>query len=54
VVITAMPMISTKGLTIDDVETLKEQVRDLMLQKYREVKVEMLASLPADYPGLSK
>jgi hypothetical protein len=54
VIITALPMIPTKGLTLDDVDTLKEKVKEVMLEKYREVSKEILASLPENYLDFQK
>jgi lysophosphatidate acyltransferase len=40
VIVTALPEISTEGLTADDVEELMKQTRDLMIKKYKETSKE--------------
>jgi hypothetical protein len=52
VIVTVLPFVETKGLTLDDVDSLKEQVRSQMIEVYDKVAAEMLAQLPPDYPGL--
>ncbi|KAF4525317.1 hypothetical protein B566_EDAN014926 [Ephemera danica] len=52
VVIEALPLISTSGLTSDDVEDLTKRVRDVMASRYDQLADELRASLPPDYPGL--
>lgn len=41
VIIEAMPEISTKGLTKEDINELMEQTRNLMVQKYEELNREV-------------
>lgn len=50
--ITALPYIETKGLTLDDVEVLQEKVRAQMEDVYDKIANELKEKLPADYPGL--
>ncbi|KAF4525316.1 hypothetical protein B566_EDAN014925 [Ephemera danica] len=52
VVIEALPLISTSGLTSDDVDDLTRRVRDVMASRYDQLADELRASLPPDYPGL--
>jgi hypothetical protein len=52
VIITALPMIPTKGLTVNDVDVLKDKVRDIMLKEYQKISEELLKALPKDYPGI--
>lgn len=41
VIIEALPAISTEGLTSDDVTRVTDEVRSLMIQKYKELNEEM-------------
>jgi len=41
VIITALPPISTKGLTADDVDDLLQRTRNLMIEKYKETSFEV-------------
>jgi len=52
VIVTFLPFVETKGLTMDDVDALKEKVRNQMIEVYEKVAAEMKAKLPPDYPGL--
>lgn len=40
IIITALPEISTEGLTIDDVDDLIQRIRNLMIKKYKESSKE--------------
>jgi hypothetical protein len=51
VIITALPYIETKGLTMDDVDELIMRVRSQMQEVYDGVSKELKAQLPPDYPG---
>jgi hypothetical protein len=50
--VTVLPFVETKGLTLEDVDELKETVRKQMIVVYDKVAAEMKAQLPANYPGL--
>ncbi|XP_065346295.1 1-acyl-sn-glycerol-3-phosphate acyltransferase beta-like [Cloeon dipterum] len=52
VVITVLPYIETKGLTLDDVEDLMNRVKSEMEKVYFKVAEELKAELPPDHPGL--
>jgi len=52
VVVTALPYVETKGLTLDDVDELKERVRSQMEEVYRNISAELKKSLPPNYSGL--
>lgn len=49
---TVLPFVETKGLIIEDVDQLKETVRQKMIDVYNKVAAEMKAQLPPNYPGL--
>jgi len=51
-IITALPFIETKGLTLDDVDELIYRVRSQMEEVYKQVSKELKAELPLNYPGL--
>jgi hypothetical protein len=51
-VITALPYIETKGLTLNDMDALMEKVRSQMVQVYEQVSTELKTALPQNYPGL--
>ncbi|CAK1599659.1 unnamed protein product [Parnassius mnemosyne] len=50
IVIQCLDPIPTKGLTLDDVEKLTNQVREKMLAVYKDLHKEVTANLPSDYP----
>ena len=50
--ITALPYVETKGLTLEDVEELQLKVSAQMEEVYIKVAAELKATLPLDYPGL--
>lgn len=50
--ITALPYVETKGLTLEDVEELQLKVSAQMEEVYAKVAAELKATLPLDYPGL--
>ncbi|XP_065344703.1 1-acyl-sn-glycerol-3-phosphate acyltransferase alpha-like [Cloeon dipterum] len=52
VIVTVLPFIETAGLTLDDVDELKEKVRQQMIEAYDKIAAEIKAQLPADHPGL--
>lgn len=45
VLITALPQIETKGMTLDDMETLMEKVKEVMTTTYHETSKEVIESL---------
>lgn len=45
IIITALPEISTEGLTFDNVEELMQRTRNLMIEKYNETSKETEANL---------
>lgn len=51
-IVTALPYIETKGLTLKDVDDLILKVRTQMEDVYKQVSKEVKAQLPLDYPGL--
>lgn len=51
-IVTALPYIETKGLTLKDVDDLILKVRTQMEDVYKQVSKELRSELPADYPGL--
>ncbi|XP_068628808.1 1-acyl-sn-glycerol-3-phosphate acyltransferase alpha-like [Battus philenor] len=54
VIIKCLEPIPTKGLGLDDVEKLTNQVRDIMLIAYKELSKEVIANLPSDYAHSTK
>lgn len=44
VIIKALPEISTKGLTVDDVDSLLEKTRNIMIDAFNEINREMQSS----------
>lgn len=50
-IVTVLPFVETKGLTMEDVDELKERVRNQMIDVYNKVAAEMKAQLPPNYPG---
>lgn len=40
IIITALPEISTEGLTVKDVDDLMQRTRNLMIEKYNETSIE--------------
>lgn len=44
VIIKALPEISTKGLTVDDVDSLLEKTRSIMIDAFNEINREMQSS----------
>ncbi|XP_059481137.1 1-acyl-sn-glycerol-3-phosphate acyltransferase alpha-like [Neocloeon triangulifer] len=52
VIVTALPYVETKGLTMADVDDLMTKVRSEMEKVYQQVSEELKAELPPNYPGL--
>ncbi|XP_065346294.1 1-acyl-sn-glycerol-3-phosphate acyltransferase alpha-like [Cloeon dipterum] len=52
VIITVLPYIETKGLTLDDIGELQNKVWKQMNEVYTNVSTELRDSLPPKYPGL--
>ncbi|CAG5018800.1 unnamed protein product [Parnassius apollo] len=50
IVIQCLDPIPTKGLNLDDVEKLTNQVREKMVTVYKDLCQEVTANLPSDYP----
>lgn len=44
VIIKALPEISTKGLTVDDVDSLLKKTRNIMIDAFNEINREMQSS----------
>lgn len=44
VIIKALPEISTKGLTVDDVDSLLEKTRNIMIYAFNEINREIQSS----------
>lgn len=44
VIIKALPEISTKGLTVDDVDSLLEKTRNIMIDAFNEINREIQSS----------
>lgn len=44
VIIKALPEISTKGLTVDDVDSLLEKTRNIMINAFNEINREIQSS----------
>jgi hypothetical protein len=51
-IVTALPYIETKGLTLKDVDDLILKVRTQMEVVYYQMSKELKSQLPLDYPGL--
>jgi hypothetical protein len=51
-IVTALPYIETKGLTLKDVDDLILKVRTQMEDVYKQMSKEVKSQLPLDYPGL--
>lgn len=49
-IIQCLEPVPTKGLTMKDLPDLIERVSSVMARTYRELSVEVKASLPQDYP----
>lgn len=49
-IIQALPEIPTKGLTLDDLDSLVERTRNVMSETYQSLLREVMAQAPPSYP----
>lgn len=49
-IIQALPEIPTKGLTLDDLDSLMERTRNVMSETYQSLLTEVMAQAPPSYP----
>lgn len=49
-IIQALPEIPTKGLTLDDLDSLIERTRNVMSETFQSLLTEVMAQAPPSYP----
>jgi hypothetical protein len=52
VIIQALPEIPTKGLTLDDLDSLMERTRNVMSETFQSLLTEVMAQESSSYPGI--
>lgn len=50
-IIQALPEIPTKGLNLDDLDSLMERTRNVMSETFQSLLTEVMAQAPPSYPG---
>lgn len=49
-IIQCLEPVPTAGLTMDDVPKLRDEIKNIMENAYKELSEEVLTALPPDYP----
>lgn len=49
-IIQCLEPVPTAGLTMDDVPKLRDEIKNIMENAYKELSEEVLSALPPDYP----
>jgi hypothetical protein len=53
-IIQALPEIPTKGLTLDDLDSLMERTRNIMCETFQSLLTEVTAQTPPTYPSIKQ